>query len=455
MSMSNQVVKIKIDGKQHEIAKLQFDQSNWMIHLDDWNTVFAYCPNLMVAITGKGEYFVKKENIGEAKLAEEVRELKMIWENEAKRIHKQTYDHEWRTHLLNQIPALDTVQKVWAHIEKKCTAYQYADREFLEGSWNKLTSQMRNVKYPAKKSTQGDKAAFIGEKINEIRSQLATLGVEKTDPQAVRLLISCMKESRWTELDYIWKQEENKREQDMDFSEFLLNIKRVYGSRGEFLDLKEETPTTKGAAFIAQEDRPRPDKCGNCGCSHPGKTCKFKDALCNKCGKKGHIARCCRSKKTTKKENGAGTATGSGNIAYSAFMIKASTILFGVVFKKVTKMAHGVEAFAPKVDQVFLQNAFGVYAEIGTLIDLELIGHPTIGGPTLYVVSKLTGADLHFAVDPLTEEEYFNFMQEDDETKSAWLIEKDELPPAWKGVKRPKEGRDEDPPSYRSDSDDE
>ena len=57
----SEVVRIKIEGNVHEIAKLQFDQSNWMIHQDDWNTVFEYCPNLMVAVTGKGEYLVKKE----------------------------------------------------------------------------------------------------------------------------------------------------------------------------------------------------------------------------------------------------------------------------------------------------------------------------------------------------------------------------------------------------------
>lgn len=449
--MSIQVARIKIDGKQHEISKLKFDQSNWKIHLDDWETVFESCPNLRTALTGKGEFFVKKEMPQEEKEILES-DLARTWTAEARRVHKQTYDQEWRSHILNQIPALDTVIKVWEYIEKKCTAYQYADREYLEGSWNKLTSQVKNVKYPAKKITQGDKAAYIGEKINEIRSQLATLDVQKSNAEAVRLLIACMKECKWTELDFLWKQEEVKRDDDMDFQEFISNIKRVYGSKGEILELKEETPKS---AFNAQEDsRPdsRPDKCGNCGYLHPNKACKFKDALCNKCNKKGHIARVCRSKKNWKKD-GAGT----GNFAYSAFMLNPAKILLGVTWNNVTKMAKGEMAFAPKVDQEFLKNSFGLCVEIGTLIDLEIVGHPFISGPTLYVVTRLHDVQVNYAQQAMTEDEFLQFLQMEEEFKTIQLKEDERLPPAWQGVKRsrsPNERRDESPPSYNTESDD-
>ena len=40
--------------------------------------------------------------------------------------------------------------------------------------------------------------------------------------------------------------------------------------------------------------------CYRCGDKHNAADCKFKTAECHKCGKKGHIARACRSKTSTK-----------------------------------------------------------------------------------------------------------------------------------------------------------
>ena len=39
-----------------------------------------------------------------------------------------------------------------------------------------------------------------------------------------------------------------------------------------------------------------PQPCYRCAGKHMSRDCRFKDFICNHCGKKGHIARACRSK---------------------------------------------------------------------------------------------------------------------------------------------------------------
>ena len=45
------------------------------------------------------------------------------------------------------------------------------------------------------------------------------------------------------------------------------------------------------------QDRAAPAACYRCGGQHLASRCRFRDAKCNRCGKKGHIARVCRSAK--------------------------------------------------------------------------------------------------------------------------------------------------------------
>ena len=87
--------------------------------------------------------------------------------------------------------------------------------------------------------TEGDKATYLGDKINHLRAQLGLLGVMKSDSQATRLLISCMKECRCDTLDFMWKREEVKREQEMNVSCFLAETSRVFGSMDHLFELKE------------------------------------------------------------------------------------------------------------------------------------------------------------------------------------------------------------------------
>ena len=55
--------------------------------------------------------------------------------------------------------------------------------------------------------------------------------------------------------------------------------------------------TSKLAPNATGCDRPTPlSLCYHCGGQHMAKTCRFKEALCNHCGKKGHIKRVCRSR---------------------------------------------------------------------------------------------------------------------------------------------------------------
>ena len=52
-----------------------------------------------------------------------------------------------------------------------------------------------------------------------------------------------------------------------------------------------------------REQRP----CYHCGRTHSTATCRFKDAVCHKCNKKGHLAKVCRSKRPTQNQAGSRT----------------------------------------------------------------------------------------------------------------------------------------------------
>ena len=49
----------------------------------------------------------------------------------------------------------------------------------------------------------------------------------------------------------------------------------------------------------SQKQQSHPSSC--CGSSHSRSACKFKDATCRNCGKRGHIAKVCRSRTTERK----------------------------------------------------------------------------------------------------------------------------------------------------------
>lgn len=52
-----------------------------------------------------------------------------------------------------------------------------------------------------------------------------------------------------------------------------------------------------GEAGLYQETSEKPDmECYRCGGKHPTSECRFKTAECHNCGKRGHIARVCKSK---------------------------------------------------------------------------------------------------------------------------------------------------------------
>ncbi|XP_070797227.1 uncharacterized protein, partial [Pituophis catenifer annectens] len=57
---------------------------------------------------------------------------------------------------------------------------------------------------------------------------------------------------------------------------------------------QKTTPVHREASRTARRE-PR-DGCASCGGSHSRQNCKFRDAVCRACEKRGHIARVCRSK---------------------------------------------------------------------------------------------------------------------------------------------------------------
>ncbi|XP_070805253.1 uncharacterized protein, partial [Pituophis catenifer annectens] len=56
------------------------------------------------------------------------------------------------------------------------------------------------------------------------------------------------------------------------------------------------TKTTQKTAPVHREVVSTANGCASCGGSHSRQNCKFRDAVCRSCEKRGHIARVCRSK---------------------------------------------------------------------------------------------------------------------------------------------------------------
>ena len=50
----------------------------------------------------------------------------------------------------------------------------------------------------------------------------------------------------------------------------------------------------------AQAGKPMETPCYRCGGKHAPRDCRFKDAVCHSCKKRGHLARVCRSKRTAR-----------------------------------------------------------------------------------------------------------------------------------------------------------
>ena len=98
-------------------------------------------------------------------------------------------------------------------------------------------------------------------------------------------------------------------EPDVMFDKAFKIAKAMEAAEKEARDL-QDTPSTGvhqlGKATVNKQNSrrisnpppnpPKATRCYRCGAQHKPTDCKFRDAECNYCKKKGHIAKLCRSK---------------------------------------------------------------------------------------------------------------------------------------------------------------
>ena len=93
-------------------------------------------------------------------------------------------------------------------------------------------------------------------------------------------------------------------EKEVDFKKVLGIAQAMESSDKDSQHLQVTAADTAEVHRVRSTGKPsdKADKggrsCGRCNSSHLSKDCCFKDFDCHNCGKKGHIARACRSKKT-------------------------------------------------------------------------------------------------------------------------------------------------------------
>ncbi|XP_058020965.1 uncharacterized protein LOC131189120 isoform X1 [Ahaetulla prasina] len=58
----------------------------------------------------------------------------------------------------------------------------------------------------------------------------------------------------------------------------------------------------EGVCRTEKRDKGDRDECGSCGGQHQRQRCKFKDATCRRCGKKGHLAQVCRAAQPSRRK---------------------------------------------------------------------------------------------------------------------------------------------------------
>ena len=84
------------------------------------------------------------------------------------------------------------------------------------------------------------------------------------------------------------------------------------------VDIQSETTPSSVNQVDAQDkngtkdtkDRRPGSECYRCGEKHEASACRFKDAQCFKCGRRGHLAKVCRGEKNSKKKTSKGTDSG-------------------------------------------------------------------------------------------------------------------------------------------------
>ena len=325
---------IKIAGQSYVLEVLKFDRTNWRAHRADWEDIFDACPDLRRVMTGQqaaeqvDESQESESNIEEdasVAAAAEIGDAESTrkWNAEAQRVHKQSYDQDWRRHLLHVVPPLTTVKERWQYIEKLCTGLQHSDREAVHARWNSFVQRSPGFKYPTKASNDGDRGLHLAERLSRVRSELQYYGVHKTDAEMVRTLISCFKMNKFMELQYLWMQEEIKLDAQLKYVEFVQILRRVYASK--WTD-EDEEPEVENPMALGANTPPRWNQghdanaeCGRCGLKHKEGDCRAMGKECHECGKKNHFARMCRAEGG---KSGSG-GTKSANFARSHIVCSA------------------------------------------------------------------------------------------------------------------------------------